>query len=216
MRFTIEKPRPGFVVGFILACLVSSTIAWAANRPETTTGAAAVAVLVDVAGQGVPLAGTVTDAGFTPTVATSPAAGSPGTGPTAPSYSEPVNSNGAALFATSSPGYVHELGPAPGAQTCVLCGAVTDGGTIPVVTGTRYVVDVIDSNGSAVTFAEGQAAVFATAPGVTKAPGSYQWTATAQTAPDAGTLNGRLTCVAQTATTSAPTGPWLCVAVEGQ
>ena len=121
---------------------------------------------------------------------------------------------------------VHELGPAPGGQTCEFCNAAgIDGGNMMFEVGVRYVVDVIDSSGSPVTFAENQIAVFATPPGITKAPGSYQWTAQAIPSCDAGCIAsptfdagtgtwGYISCVAEAATTTAPAGPYLCIAPE--
>ena len=110
---------------------------------------------------------------------------------------------------------VHEVGPNPGAQHCVICGAAPDGGTLTLTPGARYVFDVIDENGSPVTWATGQYAVFATAPGTTKSPGSYQIVAALPQC-DAGTCLAptTVTCVAQAASTSAPVGPYLCAAPE--
>ena len=109
---------------------------------------------------------------------------------------------------------VHEVGPNPGVQQCVICGAAPDGGQLTVTPGTRYVWDVVDNAGSAITWAVGQYAVNGTAPGVLKNVGSYQLVAPLPMC-DAGTCLAptTVTCVADNAATSAP---WtrLCVAPE--
>ena len=161
-------------------------------------------------------AGQICDAGAAQPVKAGPngglvveqATGTPGTGPTTPQYVYQVIPD-----AGAKP--VHEVGPNPGAQQCVLCGAAPDGGALTLTPGARYVFDVIDSNGSPVTWATGQYAVFATQPGTTKAPGSYQLVAALPQC-DAGTCLAPtvVTCVAQAASTSAPAGPYLCVAPE--
>ena len=138
---------------------------------------------------------------------TEQAAGSPGTSASTPQYVYQVIPD-----AGAKP--VHEVGPNPGMQQCVICGAAPDGGQLTVTPGTRYVWDVVDNAGSAITWAVGQYAANGTAPGVLKNVGSYQLVAPLPMC-DAGTCLAptTVTCVADNAATSAP---WtrLCVAPE--
>lgn len=112
---------------------------------------------------------------------------------------------------------IHESGYTPFSNGCqqVLCSTVGDGGTLTTTVGARYQTSVVDPNGSPVQVAMGmQCGAFGPsgrgqmmpAGRVSEGP-QYQ--------PDGGVgATTVLTCCAQTATSTAPAGPYLQVCPE--
>lgn len=93
------------------------------------------------------------------------------------------------------------------AGTCVLCGTSGDGGTITTAVGTRYVVRVVDSNGSPATATENGPCIAYGSAGMTIPANAAAGYAGPTSTADGGAPY--LTCCAQTETAS-PAGPWLC------
>ena len=70
-RFIAGAPRPGFLAGFALACLLTAGSAWAKDRAESSTTASPASLYAPIpgtSGQSAPIAGTALDGGFLPKV----------------------------------------------------------------------------------------------------------------------------------------------------
>lgn len=113
--------------------------------------------------------------------------------------------------ATDGGGYVPNTsyaGPwATAAGSCVLCSTPGDGGTLTTAVGTRYLVSVVDSNGSPATATENGPCVAYASAGLTISANSGVPYRGPSNSADGGAPY--LTCCAQTATES-PAGPYLC------
>ena len=120
--------------------------------------------------------------------------------------------DGGASTAVSGTLPVHEQGykSTVNSTVCVLCSTVGDGGVLAATASSRYVLQVVDQNGSPVQVANGLPCVgFGTTGTGEMIPANIPEDWIPAASPD-GSVAVQYTCCAQTATSS-PAGPFLCL-----
>ena len=212
----ITAPRPGFIVGFALAVLLTAGVTWAAQRDESTT----MATPVNLYGSAGIIAAQ-NDAGALKVEVQN----TTGTGPATPQFVELEaggNPQGTASFpmrtdptgTTKQPTLPEYSITSSGCQ-CVLCGVGGDGGVITETVGTLYSKSLTDVNGSPARIANGTACVAFGTGGVGRMQSAGTDKPLVTTMPagaDAGLTTTYETCCAQSSVaTVGASGPWYCV-----
>jgi hypothetical protein len=140
------KVRPGFIVGFVLACVLTAGITWAATRGESST----LATPVNAYGNaGVPLAQHSAAGELECYVTNQPSA----TTQTVPGYQVceyQVANGGAQPVSATNPLPVAEQVPTTSTLSCleVIANTAGDGGTLTPTFGTLYELIVEAGNGN--------------------------------------------------------------------